>query len=62
VLREFPAPQATSFAPTPLDLTKKYAEWGIAMKEEFQAIPMISKDDADVILAVKARVEQVLTS
>jgi len=32
------------------------------MKEEFQAIPMISKDDADVILAVKARVEQVLTS
>lgn len=56
-----PAPQTSSFQPAPLDLSGKFAEWGLPLNETFTAIPMVSKDEAEILNAIKVGVEAQLT-
>jgi hypothetical protein len=55
-----PAPQTSSFVPTTLDLSSKFAEWGLPLNETFVAVPMVSKDEAEVLNNIKIQVEAAL--
>eukprot|EP00703_Trepomonas_sp_PC1_P001281 JAP95325.1 Hypothetical protein TPC1_11726 [Trepomonas sp. PC1] len=52
-----PAPQTSSFQKAPMDLSPKFVEWGLPLNEVFTAIPMVSKDEAEILNAIKVKVE-----
>jgi len=55
-----PAPQTSSFVPTVLDLSSKFAEWNLPLNETFTVVPMVSKDEAEVLNMIKIQVEAAL--
>ena len=52
-----PAPQTSSFVPAVMDLSAKFAEWNLPLNETFVPIPMVSKDEAEILNAIKVNVE-----
>lgn len=56
-----PAPQTSSFTPKAVDLSAKFAEWGLPLNESVQPIQMVTKDEAEILNQIKANVEAQLT-